>query len=662
MKLLKISSISLLVMFSFVFSSPVLAEEPAFTTKAVVLATINIQDAKIISQEGNTLNISFNISNREGAQSGVKYGVKLLKIEGKKQITVDEYVYSEVLSVGENTTITKNITYSAPASLDGAYTVMLLAKNYSGLPLGNLRLGEVTLVSASETVEILPETCSLSLSSNKGTSLKLTEGAKATMTDDIFVTCTIKNNGKEEALSAPTFETFYRSIYGEEISQTGGDLSPVLLQPGESKALTLTLPKVTVPQAYVTKVFFKTGEVSSNYVLVNYTLSGLSATIQNFSLDKTSYKAKDTAKISFFWTSSVTKKDEMPAITMSANIVNQKQKACTAPVNQQLAGVGFVEIPVSITRDCENPQVAIVLTDANGNTLDQKALAFEAVKKSQNLFTGKSGIIMITVFAILVLAGLFVSFKNPKKKDGEGDISENKPDGHIDGSTLAILFFVFLFGLTLIPGGTAKADTVYLDSSGDCGSLASCSDYEYMILNFNTYQSTYTPGETITLYSSIEEKVPQYSNSGYFLWITFNGVRQKVVEGDQQIGYVTASSYSAQQTPGNYSIGYDGYVFGFSGIGEVYFSGGLPYTVVTPATVVVVARNESTGEESSDYITVNAGTPVRIKWTTQNASGKWFDCTFPGGTCGSSYGIVSEHWNNTLYYPQITTTYTVTER
>lgn len=420
MKLFKISSIGLFVLFSFILATGVSAVGTTkSTSKAIVIAQVNVGDAKIVSQKGNVLNISFNITNRDGVQSGVRYGVKLIQKTTKSQILVDEYIYPEVLSIGANSTIEKNITYTAPANLDGAYTALVLVKNYSGLPLGTGFLGEIKLVSSVDTVKILPETCSTSTSADKNvSSTPINRGISVSPKENILLTCTVINNSKESVSSVPLYETHYRSLYGDIAEHQGGDSTPILFKAGEKKSVSLTLPKATIPQFYSVKVSFKSGKVYSNSVVVNYSLSGLSATIQNFSLDKNSYKINETANISFFWTASSNVKESLSAIALEAKITDKRQKECIVPVNQLLANTGLVKIPVSIIRDCDSPQVSIALKDASGNILDQKQLSFESTEKLPAKFADKNGII-IAIIGILVVAGIVIYFRNLKKKSNE---------------------------------------------------------------------------------------------------------------------------------------------------------------------------------------------------------------------------------------------------
>src|SRR3989344_2739551 len=81
------------------FSAPlfVFAQTPQKTSttssRAVTIATVNIQNAKIISQEGNTLRISFDLTNREGIQAGVRYAVDLIATSTKGQFLADEKIF-----------------------------------------------------------------------------------------------------------------------------------------------------------------------------------------------------------------------------------------------------------------------------------------------------------------------------------------------------------------------------------------------------------------------------------------------------------------------------------------------------------------------------------------------------------------------------------------
>ena len=71
MNLLKFVTKSLFVALVLLSGVVVSAETAPQKANVVVLAKINAQNPKIISQDGGRLNLSFVVSNREGAQSGV---------------------------------------------------------------------------------------------------------------------------------------------------------------------------------------------------------------------------------------------------------------------------------------------------------------------------------------------------------------------------------------------------------------------------------------------------------------------------------------------------------------------------------------------------------------------------------------------------------------
>lgn len=633
MKLFKISSITFFVLFSLVTALPVLAvETPTTPQKAVVIAQVNVEKAKIVSQEGNVLNISFNITNREGAQSGVRYSVKLIQKVAKSQVAVDEYVYPEVLSIGANSTLERSIGYTAPANLDGTYTALVLVKNYSGLPLGNGSLGEIKLVSSVKTAEILPETCSTSTSVGKNAvSTPINKGISISPKENIILTCTVVNNSKESISVIPTYETHYRSLYGDIAEQTGGDIAPISLKAGEKKPISLTLPKATIPQVYSVKVSLKSGEIYSNSVVVNYNLSGLSATIQNFSLDKDSYKNNETANISFFWTTSANRKEAFPPITLEARITDERQKECIIPVSQLLASAGLVQIPAPIIKNCDNPQVAIALKDASGNTLDQKQLSFEPTEKlSTNAFTGKNGTIF-TIIAVLILLAILIYFMKLKKKENKDGGGSDNTGGKIEGSTLAMFFFVLLFGLTLIPAGFAKADTLYITGGGAEVFEGDAYGYGTVILTLNLDKSVYDYGDQITL--SSHAFYDYYGQCATLNLQAGNVLDQMDISGEGGSTVICGGDYFYLDHTFSFgvtessSIDVTGYIY-FPGVySPLWISWPLNFSVnAAAAPTVTVLANEQT-----PITTINYGDGASIRWST-NPPTSCNSCTYTSPT------------------------------
>lgn len=639
MRLTKIYLVIGLVILSTFFASNVLAEDekPAAENKSIVLAQVNLQDAKIISQKENTLEISFNLNNREGAQSGVKYGVKLIETVDGKQVTAEEYVYPEVLSLAENTTTEKIISFTPSFNIKGEYEVVVSARNYSGLPLGTSNLGKITFTEQPKTVEIVSGTCSTSIErANKNMVDKNTQTIFVSNGDKIFLNCIVKNHLKEQISVTPQYETYIKTPYGEKIVGLPESKEVISLRPLEEKNFVFAIPRNDLPQAYLVKTSVGNTKLQSNSIQTPYVISGLSATIQNVSLDKNSYKANETAKIAFFWTSSATNREELISISLKADIVNKNKRSCIeSPINTQMAGVGFIEIPVTISKSCDDPEVTISLHDASGKTLDQKALIFEANEKT-NLFSGKLGIIAIVIIVLLVLAGLILYFKNLKDKDG-GD----KPkSGHIEGAMLAIFF---VLSVLLVPGGEVKADTTYLgEVFAECwtdGSIYSPNSSVVVQCQYSVGYGSYSAGAGAqisgqpTYVSSPPSHVPQYYEDSYPVLV----------------GTLTAPSAS-----GNYYVVVSLYVTNLVNpydSGNVYHADlQLPFTVSAPvsATVDVKANGQ-------DYLTITSGTRVGITWNSYNST----SCSC-SPSCGNSWGSYpSTPFFGGDVYPTSTTTYTV---
>ena len=133
----------------------------------IVVATVNIYNAKIVSQEGNEIKLSFDLSNREGVQPNVKYAVQLVKKEDS--LIADEKVYDEIVNLGQNETIHKEITYSAPSYLNGDYNGWLTSKDNNALSLGMNMAGEVNLSGSGEYIDIDSSQCNLIIDGDEKT-------------------------------------------------------------------------------------------------------------------------------------------------------------------------------------------------------------------------------------------------------------------------------------------------------------------------------------------------------------------------------------------------------------------------------------------------------------------------------------------------------------
>ena len=430
MKLLKISSLSLFVLLVFVFAAPSFAAGTPSTSNTTVVKTLSstsnvkVQNAKIVSQKGPIFNISFDLVNLNKAQSGIKYSVKLINATKSGQYIADEYIYPETLSLSPNSTVKKDIVYTAPSGISGSYTAIITVTNSNGTPIGLGIAGTIENISTPASVEVLLNTCSLSVLGEKGDiKYSLSQGVDIATSEKLILNCSVINHSKKAVSVTPLYETHFRTLTGDIVAQEGGDTNKIEIDAEKSKSISLALPKVAKPQAYDIKVSLIADNISSNPVVAHYVLRGESATIENLLMDKDYYKNKDTANISLSWSPSAdgfvgnrSGSVSLYNINLGIKIVDDNQLECISPINKILNKTGLVEIAAPIIKDCNNPIATVEIADANGNILDQKILSFESKTPIAN-----SGIkTIILIFGVLIIIGLAVYFINLKKKGYAG--------------------------------------------------------------------------------------------------------------------------------------------------------------------------------------------------------------------------------------------------
>ncbi len=431
-----ISKIFIVLVLTLFVSGFTFAEEATIKTnssKVTVVANLNIQEAQVIAQIDNVFNILFFLQNGEGIQAGVKYGVQLIKETDKGQFIMDEYIYPELLAVPSNSRVKKDIIYKAPENISGEYSLFLNAKNKSGLGLGIAYVGKVILSSKTQKAEILPETCYLSVEGeDPQIKYNLSQGVDIDSEENLVINCNIVNSSDKEISVTPIYETHYRNIYGEVVPQKGGDSILVNLKAGENKEVSLILPKAIDPQAYDVILSFDSQGVFSNQVVAHYVLRGLSATIQNFSLDKDFYKKDETAHFNLSWAASAdsfpgarkTGTTDMASITLELSIKDGLLKNCIKPINKVInenLRDGTVEIQAPVIADCDEMTAALSLRDIDGSLLAAQTLSFDTkIEKDEEDLSSTYAYIILGAIVVIGLVIYFIN--NKKEKENEKTI------------------------------------------------------------------------------------------------------------------------------------------------------------------------------------------------------------------------------------------------
>jgi len=456
MKLFKFSMFSLFVFGLLLSSNLVLAVEKASVntnssekSTLVPLARVNILDAKIVSSNESTFNIFFKISNGEGLQGGVRYGVKLFSLNDKGQpgVIVDEKVFPESLSLAADSILDKEIVYDAPKILSGSFMLAVSSENESGFPFGLNPVGKINLVASIKGVKILNETCSTKLetkeTNKESKNLILNQG------DKVRLTCTAINSENESVSVIPYFETNLNSAYGKQVEALGGDTTVITFNKLEKKTFSVILPQPKDPQVYYTKTMLKEGGQYSNAIGTTYVVNGTSASIENLFFDKDYFKNGDTANLSILWTSRSEISDDL---SLNISIANKDDNKCGEVVNQVLSQSTAnikTNIPITITKNCINPKALVAISDKAGKVLDQKTFNIET--KSIDVSGNKFDLVAILIIVGIVLI-IIVGFILYMKK-------KNKSDGNPINIPPQMTVLLFLIACSFIPFNSVKAYT-----------------------------------------------------------------------------------------------------------------------------------------------------------------------------------------------------------
>jgi hypothetical protein len=346
---------------------------------------------------------------------------------------------------------------------------MLTSSNTSGLPFGVKTIGKVTLKSTTSGIVILSETCSLQVVGEKNSpTYKLDQAVDIKAEEDLKLSCTAVNSSKVAVTTTPSYETRYRTSYGDVVKTTGGDVSPISFKASEEKPFTVILPKANVPQLYVIGLKLSSNDVKSNTIYLNYLISGFNATIKNVSLNKDYYLKGEKAQVSFFYSStsagSLTgnriSSVSIPPLNSKIQILNDKDKSCAKIQTQTLIKASDkIEVPISITSNCVDPKIILTLTDDKGTIFDQKEFKVKTTSVIPEPNTSSNIKYIIILLVVLCFVAIYTySSKRKKTPTSTSSSAESNPvDNNIP---LGIVFFFLLLGLlSFLPASKASANS-----------------------------------------------------------------------------------------------------------------------------------------------------------------------------------------------------------
>jgi hypothetical protein len=422
------------------FPSTILVSENDSEEPSILMASVAIENTEIIFQNNNNLKISFDLVNKNSwTQNNIRYKVALSPVEfftkASPPLSKDEgskteiffeanKLYPEKISLKKNSRINKIVEYEAPSYLSGDYLLFIGTYLPVGLPLGMKILTEtpISLKGDNQFVEIIPSSCQFFTEVKSGDESFQKEGQIAI--------CEAINHSKRTVEFTPYFEIYQRSEYGEKIKEFISDRGTFHFEPGEKQNISFDLPIDLNPQSYSAKIILRENEKDiSNQITLDYTVEGLSATIQNVIFDKDNYKKGETAKVRLFWSDTPKLFEERAYIEyLQAELIfkdGETSQICGQVTKDLDVEKNYEEIPITIEKNCPNPIILASLKNKEDKILFQQESQILEEKGSNFFYSGKNvskdknyilifTLIAISAVALIIFLILFIKMNKIK--------------------------------------------------------------------------------------------------------------------------------------------------------------------------------------------------------------------------------------------------------
>ena len=633
---------------------------PQGAPKAVQVAWVDIFDAKIVSQQGNTLTLSFDLHNGTGVQPDVRYKVELVKtLPNGAQVTAHTTVYDETLTLAENQTRQVHATYQAPTYLDGTYSVWIKAANANGLLLALGNAGQATFTKTEDVLTLDPSTCYLTLNAagteREGTTSRhtLAEGIDLEPEESLYLNCAVNNTLTTDTTFGATFLTKKRSVFGDTVaSATSYEL--VTIPTHTTQLVSFLIPTQDVPQAYEVTATLTAGETPRSTPLqFHYVIRGASATTQNVTFDRDVYRKGDTATLHIFWTPSADSfagargnATELRAPTITVRVTDGSNNECgTAEAQQVTEQGGLLTVEVPIERDCMNPTAQTIVT-AGGTVLDSSSFGVESI----TTLVPTSNTTLLVLAAVLLLLIVVVILVVMRRTHSTGTTTIIPPTPVILALLTAALFFARV--------GQVEAATFVVTGDTNMNQRISYGDV-YGTVTVNLDKASYLPGEQITVTANIDDPQPTLGSS---LAATINGVTNVFMHAGA-IGSIVPNdpnTFLAESTPGTYAahVSFGGSVItgqttdaedcgtgsGPTCITNITGSIDLPYTVAAAAVTAACGANATTYTDSvtaypnttsASFCSTGTPSPTTPAFPASGSSITW-TCVGSGGGASAS--------------------------
>ena len=385
-------------------------------TSAVLIATVNVYNATNTKIDANNYSVSFQINNRNGIQSDIRYGLEL--VDASTSAVIDTQLANESLTLGPSGSKNIEVKYTLPNFIiSGNYKLMVVVKNQNGLPLAYVPAGFPERIIAINNNYMAPsiDNCSLSIKGDASyTKNTIGQNISVLSNQTLIATCSLSNNGNNNLNNLKVdLVTHKRDQFGDIVSKNIIE-QDISLKAKSTQSFSFEIPTATTPQSYDVDTFLINSSLNkvSLSTIIHYTVNGASATIQNTILDKTDYKKGDTANVQVFWTGSGLAKSVLKVVISdnAGNVCGSASKSSSSTPTY----LSKESLKISIDKDCTGAVSVITLSDDKGNILDSTKINLNNPTSSVNInpeissaktINGINKIYLFIFLIVLVLVG-----------------------------------------------------------------------------------------------------------------------------------------------------------------------------------------------------------------------------------------------------------------
>jgi len=337
----------------------------------------------ITEASDNQIKGQFTVWNSEDYYfTDLNYVIKLFKGTGLNSLElIDAQVPQETLSVSPRQTIAKTFVYNYPKNIiSGDYTLRIQVVTARGGELG-WEDQAVSLDGKNNFLDIISDLSRVLANGQESFPLA---GLNVSATEDVGAFLKVKNSG-DVITVVPDIKIFKRQ-YNMQLVKQYQD-SQITFAKGETKEITLKMPRLNTPESYLAEVKLYSGsEQVSGIQYFRWVVTGESGKILFIKLDKDSYSAGEQMQITV---DSIGPSDLTSIDGVNLEVfVSDQNKNLVGDISKSInMGPGLLSsiISVPVAKDLFNLSIDAKITK-NNQVLDEYKIVLPiSSEKAQNL-------------------------------------------------------------------------------------------------------------------------------------------------------------------------------------------------------------------------------------------------------------------------------------